>query len=118
MDLGILSLSDLQTSPDTGQKGTVAQRIAETVNYAVLGEHHSLYFAVSSPAVVLAAIAAGTSGSTRPLADRLTAHRAARATCPTRNPARSGPCHPLPPRPRQPLRANRFANPLPLKVKT
>ena len=71
MELGILSLSDLQTSLDTGQKVTAAQRIADTVDYAVLGEklgldvfalgeHHSLDFAVSSPAVVLAAIAART----------------------------------------------------------
>jgi alkanesulfonate monooxygenase SsuD/methylene tetrahydromethanopterin reductase-like flavin-dependent oxidoreductase (luciferase family) len=71
MELGILSLSDLQTSLDTGQRITAAQRIADTVDYAVLGEqlgldvfalgeHHSLEFAVSSPAVVLAAIAART----------------------------------------------------------
>ncbi|GAA2528859.1 LLM class flavin-dependent oxidoreductase [Winogradskya humida] len=72
MELGFLSLSDLQTSPDTGKPVTAAQRIADTIDYAVLGErlgldvfalgeHHSLDFAVSSPAVVLAAIAARTS---------------------------------------------------------
>jgi alkanesulfonate monooxygenase SsuD/methylene tetrahydromethanopterin reductase-like flavin-dependent oxidoreductase (luciferase family) len=71
MDLGILSLSDLQTSLDTGRPGTAEQRIQDTVEYAVLaeqlgfdvfalGEHHNLDFAVSSPAVVLAAIAART----------------------------------------------------------
>jgi alkanesulfonate monooxygenase SsuD/methylene tetrahydromethanopterin reductase-like flavin-dependent oxidoreductase (luciferase family) len=71
MDLGILSLSDLQTSLDTGEKITAAQRIQDTIEHAVLGEqlgldvfalgeHHSLDFAVSSPAVVLAAIAART----------------------------------------------------------
>ncbi|GAB3837478.1 LLM class flavin-dependent oxidoreductase [Dactylosporangium cerinum] len=71
MELGILSLSDLQTSRDTGRKVGAAQRIADTIEYAVLGEelgldvfalgeHHSLDFAVSSPAVVLAAIAART----------------------------------------------------------
>lgn len=71
MQLGILSLSDLQTSPDTGQPVTAAQRVADTIDSAVLadqlgldmfalGEHHSLDFAVSSPAVVLAAIAART----------------------------------------------------------
>jgi alkanesulfonate monooxygenase SsuD/methylene tetrahydromethanopterin reductase-like flavin-dependent oxidoreductase (luciferase family) len=72
VELGILSLSDLQTSLDTGRKVTAAQRISQTVEYAVLGErlgfdvfalgeHHSHDFAVSSPAVVLAAIAARTS---------------------------------------------------------
>ena len=71
MELGILSLSDLQTSLDTGQPVSAAQRIAETIDYAVLGdqlgldlfalgEHHALDYAVSSPAVVLAAIAART----------------------------------------------------------
>ncbi|WP_329106070.1 LLM class flavin-dependent oxidoreductase [Micromonospora sp. NBC_01699] len=71
MELGILSLSDLQISLDTGRKVTAGQRIDDTVDYAVLGErlgldvfalgeHHSLDFAVSSPAVVLAAIAACT----------------------------------------------------------
>jgi alkanesulfonate monooxygenase SsuD/methylene tetrahydromethanopterin reductase-like flavin-dependent oxidoreductase (luciferase family) len=71
MELGILSLSDLQTSPETGERIGAGQRIADTIDYAVLGEqlgldvfalgeHHSLDFAVSSPAVVLAAIAART----------------------------------------------------------
>jgi len=71
VELGILSLSDLQTSLDTGQPVSAAQRIAETIDYAVLGdqlgldlfalgEYHALDYAVSSPAVVLAAIAART----------------------------------------------------------
>ena len=71
VELGILSLSDLQTSPDTGQSISAAQRVADTLEYAVLaerlgldvfalGEHHTLEFAVSSPAVVLAAIVART----------------------------------------------------------
>jgi hypothetical protein len=34
MELGILSLSDLQTSLDTGQKVTAGQRLADTVDYA------------------------------------------------------------------------------------
>src|SRR3954447_12012507 len=72
MELGVLSLSDLQTSLDTGRPVTAVQRVADTIDYAVLaeqvgldlfalGEHHTLDFAVSSPAVVLAAIAARTS---------------------------------------------------------
>jgi alkanesulfonate monooxygenase SsuD/methylene tetrahydromethanopterin reductase-like flavin-dependent oxidoreductase (luciferase family) len=71
MELGILSLSDLQTDPETGRPVTARRRIDEIVGYAVLadnlgldvvglGEHHGLDFAVSSPAVVLAAIAART----------------------------------------------------------
>ncbi len=71
MELGILSLSDLQTNPETGLPFSAGQRIDEVVDYAVLadrlgldlfglGEHHGLDFAVSSPAVVLAAIAART----------------------------------------------------------
>src|SRR3954447_23788880 len=71
MELGVLSLSDLQTSLDTGRPVTAVQRVADTIDYAVLaeqvgldlfalGEHHTLDFAVPSPAVVLAAIAART----------------------------------------------------------
>lgn len=73
MELGILSLSDLQNSPDTGKPVSAARRVAETIDHAVLadrlgldlfalGEHHTLDYAVSSPAVVLAAIAARTQG--------------------------------------------------------
>src|SRR5215210_8013653 len=71
MELGILSLSDLQTSLDTGQPVSAVQRSDDIIHYAVLaeqlgldlfalGEHHTLDFAVSSPAIVLAAVAART----------------------------------------------------------
>ncbi len=71
MELGILSLSDIQTDPRTGRLFDAAQRTDEIVGYAALadrlgldvfalGEHHGLEFAVSSPAVTLAAIAART----------------------------------------------------------
>ncbi|AWS43591.1 LLM class flavin-dependent oxidoreductase [Streptosporangium sp. 'caverna'] len=71
MELGILSLSDLQTDPDTGRPHDAARRIRQIVSYGIaadqagldvfaLGEHHSLDFAVSSPAVVLAAVAQAT----------------------------------------------------------
>src|SRR3954470_7493036 len=71
MELGILSLSDLQTSLDTSQPVSALERTDDIIGYAVLadklgldlfalGEHHTLDFAVSSPAVVLAAIAART----------------------------------------------------------
>jgi alkanesulfonate monooxygenase SsuD/methylene tetrahydromethanopterin reductase-like flavin-dependent oxidoreductase (luciferase family) len=71
MELGILSLSDLQNDPETGQLIPAVRRIDEIVGHAALadelgldvfglGEHHGLDFAVSSPAVVLAAIAART----------------------------------------------------------
>jgi alkanesulfonate monooxygenase SsuD/methylene tetrahydromethanopterin reductase-like flavin-dependent oxidoreductase (luciferase family) len=72
MDLGIVSLSDLQTDPATGQRYAAGPRIEEIIGYAqladslgldlfALGEHHAAEFAVSSPAVVLAAIATRTS---------------------------------------------------------
>ena len=70
-ELGVRSLSDLQTDPATGAPFDAEQRLAEIVSDAehadrlgpdafALGEHHTLDFAVSSPAVVLAAIAART----------------------------------------------------------
>jgi alkanesulfonate monooxygenase SsuD/methylene tetrahydromethanopterin reductase-like flavin-dependent oxidoreductase (luciferase family) len=72
MDLGVISLSDIQTNPATGRPHSYQQRIDEIVGYATLadrsgldvfalGEHHTLDFAVSAPAVVLAAAATGTS---------------------------------------------------------
>ncbi len=72
MELGVISLSDIQTDPATGRPFSYGQRLDEIVSYATLadrrgldvfalGEHHSLNFAVSSPAVVLAAIATRTS---------------------------------------------------------
>lgn len=71
MELGIISLSDIQTDPAKGRPFSYQQRLDEIVGYAALadrlgldvfalGEHHTLDFAVSSPAVVLAAIAART----------------------------------------------------------
>src|ERR1039457_3692175 len=72
MELGIISLSDIQTDPATGRPFPYGQRLDEIIGYATLadrrgldvfalGEHHTLDFAVSSPAVVLAAIASRTS---------------------------------------------------------
>jgi hypothetical protein len=60
MELGAISLSDLQTDPTTGQPYSAEQRLEETLGYAALtdrrgldvfalGEHHTLDFAVSSP---------------------------------------------------------------------
>src|ERR1700709_62565 len=71
MQLGIVSLSDIQRDPRTGQPFSAARRIEEIVGYGRLagalgvdvsgvGEHHGAEFAVSSPAVVLAAVAART----------------------------------------------------------
>ncbi|MGW3826404.1 LLM class flavin-dependent oxidoreductase [Streptomyces sp. NPDC005071] len=72
MELGILSLSDLQTDPATGTLHDPARRTREIVSYAVaadqagldvfgLGEHHSRDFSVANPAVPLAAMAQATS---------------------------------------------------------
>ncbi|TDO27791.1 alkanesulfonate monooxygenase SsuD/methylene tetrahydromethanopterin reductase-like flavin-dependent oxidoreductase (luciferase family) [Kribbella sp. VKM Ac-2527] len=72
MELGVISLSDIQTDPATGRPPGYQQRVEEIVGYATLsdrtgldvfalGEHHTRDFAVSSPAVVLAAAAARTS---------------------------------------------------------
>jgi hypothetical protein len=71
VELGILSLSDLQTDPASGGPVAAPRRTDEIVGYGTLadrlgldvfavGEHHTLDFAVSSPAVVLAAVAART----------------------------------------------------------
>ena len=73
MELGILSLGDLQRDPATGRQHRPADRMREILGYATLadqlgldvfavGEHHSAEFFTSSPAVVLAAAAAGTTG--------------------------------------------------------
>jgi alkanesulfonate monooxygenase SsuD/methylene tetrahydromethanopterin reductase-like flavin-dependent oxidoreductase (luciferase family) len=68
-----LSFGDLTADPYTGRTPSPRQRLADIVNAAVLaedlgydsfgvGEHHGLdYWAISSPAVVLGAIAARTS---------------------------------------------------------
>ena len=71
MELGILSLGDLQRDQRTGRPHRPVDRMAEILGYAVLadqlgldvfalGEHHSAEFFTSSPAVVLAAAAART----------------------------------------------------------
>ncbi|MFC8094327.1 LLM class flavin-dependent oxidoreductase [Streptomyces sp. NPDC057301] len=71
MELGILSLSDLQTDPTTGRLHDPARRTREIISYAIaadqagldvfgLGEHHSPDFSVANPAVPLAAIAQAT----------------------------------------------------------
>ena len=72
MQLGVLSHCDIQADPMTGGPFPAQRRVDEIVDHAVLadrlgldvfalGEHYCLEFAVSSPAVVLAAIAARTS---------------------------------------------------------
>jgi alkanesulfonate monooxygenase SsuD/methylene tetrahydromethanopterin reductase-like flavin-dependent oxidoreductase (luciferase family) len=72
MELGILSLSDIQRNLETGEPALAGVRIDQAIAYATLadrlgldvfalGEHHTPEYAVSSPAVVLAAIAARTS---------------------------------------------------------
>jgi alkanesulfonate monooxygenase SsuD/methylene tetrahydromethanopterin reductase-like flavin-dependent oxidoreductase (luciferase family) len=71
MELGILSLGDLQRDPATGRAHRPVDRMAAILSYAALadqlgldvfavGEHHSTEFFTSSPAVVLAAAAART----------------------------------------------------------
>jgi alkanesulfonate monooxygenase SsuD/methylene tetrahydromethanopterin reductase-like flavin-dependent oxidoreductase (luciferase family) len=71
LELGILSLSDLQAEPATGRLRDAGTRTRQIVSYGIaadqagldvfaLGEHHSAEFAVSSPAVVLAAVAQAT----------------------------------------------------------
>src|SRR4051812_14828966 len=71
MELGIISLSDLTADPHTGRPIPAVDRLDATLAYAraadelgldvfALGEHHSHNFAVASPAVALAAIAAQT----------------------------------------------------------
>ena len=71
MQVGLLSLGDLITDPVTGHRRTAAERHRNLVEQAVaaerlgffsvhLGEHHFCEYIVSSPAVVLAAIAERT----------------------------------------------------------
>src|SRR5688500_18951252 len=71
MELGIISLSDLTADPRTGRRVAGLNRLDATLAHAraaaelgmdvfALGQHHSHTFAVASPAVVLAAIAAQT----------------------------------------------------------
>src|ERR1035438_6639 len=71
MEFGIISLSDIQSDLSTGKSATAAQRVDDAIVYATiadqtglevfsLGEHHRTDYAVSSPVVVLAAVAART----------------------------------------------------------
>jgi alkanesulfonate monooxygenase SsuD/methylene tetrahydromethanopterin reductase-like flavin-dependent oxidoreductase (luciferase family) len=71
MELGILTLGDLQRDPRTGRQHRAVDRTADALHYAELadqlgldvfavGEHHSAEYATSSPAVLLAAAAART----------------------------------------------------------
>ena len=73
VELGILSLGDLQRDPRAGRLARPVDRMSEILGYAVLadqlrldvfavGEHHSAEFFTSSPAAVLAAAAAKTTG--------------------------------------------------------
>ncbi|MGW2035463.1 LLM class flavin-dependent oxidoreductase [Streptomyces sp. NPDC001811] len=72
MDVGIASLADFQPRTVDGRPLTAGERHSQLIRLGVtadrlgldhigIGEHHSVDFAVSSPAVVLAAIAARTS---------------------------------------------------------
>jgi alkanesulfonate monooxygenase SsuD/methylene tetrahydromethanopterin reductase-like flavin-dependent oxidoreductase (luciferase family) len=71
IDVGITSLADIQSPTPDGATRSVSQRVEQIVGLGVLadeldfelfglGEHHNEDFVVSSPAVVLAAIAART----------------------------------------------------------
>ena len=71
MHIGLLTLGDLCTDPITGHRATPAERHRQIIREAVLaeqcgfssvhlGEHHFSEYIVSSPAVVLAAIAERT----------------------------------------------------------
>jgi alkanesulfonate monooxygenase SsuD/methylene tetrahydromethanopterin reductase-like flavin-dependent oxidoreductase (luciferase family) len=71
MELGIYTFGDITSDPNTGHAITTAQRYAEILAAAKLadetglhvfgvGEHHRLDLPISSPAVVMAAIASRT----------------------------------------------------------
>jgi len=71
MQLGITTFAEVSADPRTGHAPSAQERLREVVDEAVLadrlgldvyavGEHHRADFAVSAPAVVLAAIAART----------------------------------------------------------
>jgi probable LLM family oxidoreductase len=71
MEIGLYSFADITHDPKTGKAPGYEQRIREVLDAAKLadqaglavfglGEHHRLDMAVSSPAVILAAIAAAT----------------------------------------------------------
>ena len=71
MELGLYTFGDLTPDPQTGRAISARQRYAESLEAGRLaddaglavfgiGEHHRLDIAISSPAVVMAALAAGT----------------------------------------------------------
>src|SRR5499427_3164652 len=71
MELGIYTFGDITPDPNTGRAISTAQRYAEILAAAKLAdeaglhvfgvrEHHRLDLPISSPAVVMAAIAGGT----------------------------------------------------------
>lgn len=71
MELGVYTFGDITPDPNTGRAISVPQRYAEILAAAKLadevgldvfgvGEHHRLDIPISSPAVVMAAIAGGT----------------------------------------------------------
>lgn len=70
-ELGVYSLADIGVNPATGERATIKQRLDDIVAAAKIadeagldvfgvGEHHRHDYAISSPAVVLAAIAQAT----------------------------------------------------------
>ncbi len=71
MEIGIYTFADMTPDPETGETISVAQRYAEILAAAKLadeaglavfgfGEHHRLDIAISSPAIMMAAVAAAT----------------------------------------------------------
>jgi probable LLM family oxidoreductase len=71
MELGIYTFGDLTPDPNTGRALSASQRLAEILAAAALadqagldvfgvGEHHRLDIPISSPAVIMAALAVGT----------------------------------------------------------
>jgi alkanesulfonate monooxygenase SsuD/methylene tetrahydromethanopterin reductase-like flavin-dependent oxidoreductase (luciferase family) len=71
LELGLYTFGDITPDPNSGRAISVPQRYAEILAAAKLadeagldvfgiGEHHRLDIAISSPAVVMAAIAAAT----------------------------------------------------------
>ncbi len=71
MELGIYTFGDITSEPTTGRPIGVPQRYAEVLAAAKLaddagldvfgvGEHHRFDLSISSPAVIMAAIAGGT----------------------------------------------------------
>ena len=100
MELGVFSLTDIYP----GSTDTAASRIDDIVGYGILaeqsgldvfgiGEHHTRAFAVSSPAVVHAAIARGDQS-------HHAHHHRNRVECPGPGPGVSGFHHPRPGQPR------------------